>query len=447
VTTIAHELDGAGSEFRPIQYLGNKWRLLDAIEAAVERVAASGGTAIDLFAGSGVVAQRFARRRAVFAADIQRYAEVLTLAMVEPCPLPSAVAMQLTRAATAREASLVESSGYASLIRYEEEAFERLASGDPERLCTVLEWGSIQRRSLEDAPDTPFTSMVSAAAESVPSGADRVVSRYYGGLYFSYRQAAQLDALAAAARELPARFRATALAAVLSVASEIVSTVGNQFAQPIRPRDRDGVAKIGLLRTVARRRKVDVRRLFEQRLQQYAALPPSSFVHAFFCGDYRAALAAAPPNTSFVYADPPYTRDHYSRFYHVLETIAAGDEPLVSSSKVGRVERLSRAMYRAERHQSPFCIRSQALPAFERLFADVAALRVPLILSYSPYANGTAARPQPRLATVDDLVERAGRHFSRVTVEDVASSHSKLNRAQVNRAVDHHAEVLIVADV
>jgi hypothetical protein len=29
----------------------------------------------------------------------------------------------------------------------------------------------------------------------------------------------------------------------------------------------------------------------------------------------------------------------------------------------------------------------------------------------------------------------------------VASSHSKLNRAQVNRAVDHHAEVLIVADV
>ena len=29
----------------------------------------------------------------------------------------------------------------------------------------------------------------------------------------------------------------------------------------------------------------------------------------------------------FVYADPPYTRDHYSRFYHVLETLALRDDP------------------------------------------------------------------------------------------------------------------------
>jgi 16S rRNA G966 N2-methylase RsmD len=445
VTAIAETPNGASSGFRPIQYLGNKWRLLDAVESAVERVAGRGGTAVDLFAGSGVVAQRFARRRAVLAADIQRYSQVLTLAVLEPCPLTPELAAQLARDAASHEEKLTGNAGYAGLIRYEEEAFRQLAAGDPERLCRVLESGSVLRHAIEPTPDVPFAAILSNAADSVPSGADHVVSRYYGGLYFSYRQAAQLDALAAASRSLPARYRSTALAAVLSVASEVVSTVGNQFAQPVRPRDRYGVAKQSLLRTVARRRSVDVHALFQQRLRQYASLPSSKFMHAFVCDDYRAALKAAPQDTAFVYADPPYTRDHYSRFYHVLETIAAGDEPLVSSSKIGQEERLSRAMYRAERHQSPFCIRSQAPDAFESLFADVARLRVPLVLSYSPYMNGTAARQQPRLATIDDLVERARHHFARVDVEDVVSTHSKLNREQVNRQVDHHAEVLLVA--
>ena len=35
-----------------------------------------------------------------------------------------------------------------------------------------------------------------------------------------------------------------------------------------------------------------------------------------------------------VYADPPYTRDHYSRFYHVLETISLFDSPIVSKTKM-----------------------------------------------------------------------------------------------------------------
>jgi adenine-specific DNA methylase len=39
-------------------------------------------------------------------------------------------------------------------------------------------------------------------------------------------------------------------------------------------------------------------------------------------------------NARIVYADPPYTRYHYSRYYHVLETIALRDFPEVSKSNL-----------------------------------------------------------------------------------------------------------------
>jgi len=147
-----------------------------------------------------------------------------------------------------------------------------------------------------------------------------------------------------------------------------------------------------------------------------------------------------------VYADPPYTRDHYSRFYHVLETLAVGDEPMVSTMKVNGVVKLSRGLYRAERHQSPFCIKSEVLPAFEALFGGTAHRGVPIAVSYSAYSSGTAARPQPRLVTIEQIAAVAGRYYRRVLVESAGRvAHSKFNHEAVNGEVNYDAETLIVA--
>ena len=74
-----------------------------------------------------------------------------------------------------------------------------------------------------------------------------------------------------------------------------------------------------------------------------------------------------------MYADPPYTRDHYSRYYHVLETMSLRDNPEVSMTMIraGGSPRVSRGVYRADRYQSPFCIKSQAAGAFEELCRGV----------------------------------------------------------------------------
>jgi adenine-specific DNA methylase len=88
---------------RPIQYLGSKVRLLDAIGAAIDRVDPAGGPAIDLFSGSGVVAARLAARRPVTAVDIQEYSRVLCSALLTPKRLSPADAAELSELARRRE--------------------------------------------------------------------------------------------------------------------------------------------------------------------------------------------------------------------------------------------------------------------------------------------------------------------------------------------------------
>ena len=75
---------------------------------------------------------------------------------------------------------------------------------------------------------------------------------------------------------------------------------------------------------------------------------------------------------SIIYADPPYTADHYSRYYHVYETLALYDYP--SSSGAGQ--------YRPGRFVSQFSIKSKVESALEELFQKSSKLNSELILSY-----------------------------------------------------------------
>ena len=73
-----------------------------------------------------------------------------------------------------------------------------------------------------------------------------------------------------------------------------------------------------------------------------------------------------------VYLDPPYTKRQYAAYYHVLETLAHGDEPDVSGVTGLRPWRTK---------ASVFSYKSRALPAMLRLTKATEATRV--LISYS----------------------------------------------------------------
>jgi adenine-specific DNA methylase len=246
-----------------------------------------------------------------------------------------------------------------------------------------------------------------------------------------------------AASSMPPSEKDVFLAAILSTASESVNTVGKQFAQPIRPRGSDGKPKKDLAKRVARDRSDDVFEVFENWIVRYLATSRSERKHEVWRSDYKEALKRLHKSVNVVYADPPYTRDHYSRYYHVLETLCLRDCPPVSTVLVNGRERISRGIYRLGRHQSPFCIKSQADGAFSSLLAGVRGLGVPLVLSYSPFEAESDARP--RLMAVNQIQQLAKKFFSSVeiwTADEFA--HSKLNRMERNTAVSYGAENLLL---
>ena len=64
---------------------------------------------------------------------------------------------------------------------------------------------------------------------------------------------------------------------------------------------------------------------------------------------------------------------HYSRFYHAIETLIRYDYPEV----------LHKGRYRTDRHQSPFCKRTEVVGAFEVMFQKIREKNSKLVLSYS----------------------------------------------------------------
>jgi hypothetical protein len=190
------------------------------------------------------------------------------------------------------------------------------------------------------------------------------------------------------------RKRVHYLAALLLTAS--VSTSGtSHFAQPRHLR------KDSEVDAMARRRRIDVVETFRSfcaELRDFVAATSYVAGNRALVGDYRAllepvdgggstALRFRPEAASdLVYMDPPYTADHYSRFYHVLEVLAAYDYPPLARGADGRVVR-GRYPVIERRFQSPFCVRRSVEAEFDRVIRGAAATGAKLVISYG-YPSG-----------------------------------------------------------
>lgn len=425
-------------DLRPIHYVGNKLRVLDQIQSAVSRLVPERSPACDLFAGTGVVSRRLCETRPIVSSDIQYYSQILTTALTRPRRYSCKSTVSILRRAEAWFDEHYEA--YKGLIDLESDA-HNIVKSEPDPLAKIIEFGSL---AVPAIGETQFENLKHETRRAKGSK-DAVLAWHYGGVYFSYRQALELDALRVAIRSYNGERREpTAVAALLGTASDIVTTVGNHFAQPIRPKTADGKVKTSWVPGTLRRRSLSVFEIFKSWLQRYAQLPPTEFPCETIHADYRTTLSMLSPEIGVVYADPPYTRDHYSRFYHVLETIALDDQPGISRSPSTGAP--SRGLYRENRHQSPFGIRTQVWPAFTHLIESVANLDAALVLSYSPMSAGTTFRPETRLVAVSDLIDLVHRYYQNVELIELSSvTHSQFNKRSTNAPSFGSSEVLITA--
>jgi adenine-specific DNA methylase len=119
-----------------------------------------------------------------------------------------------------------------------------------------------------------------------------------------------------------------------------------------------------------------------------------------------------------VYLDPPYGREHYSRFYHVLEDMAVGE--FVSTDDL-------RTRMRSERFQSDYGVRSKASRAFTDILNVCSNEGAPVAVSYVDESRGSAVAN--RIVSIEFLRTLIEERYSQlVEIPISGKNYSQMNR-------------------
>lgn len=350
----------------PIRYMGTKFGLRDDILRALLDTSPTPSLVVDPFCGTGAVATWLADGPSVSIGDSLSFPLAIARASVLPgANVSDELEHVVVEAALARIAIDMERHG--QLVHQEAVALER----SPQRLELLISSARHVGNDLD---------MRSQAGLDAASGVYSLARLYFSRGYYSTQQAIALDALRAAIDShcprndvdvlswVSSSARDTLLSRWLSVASALANSPGHtaQFLRGRTPSSQERVRRAWRLDAMERfraaRGRVQSRGSEHWRRGNHVRL-----------GDAVSTLEGVEASPKVVvYADPPYTRDHYSRMYHVLETLYLYDYP--DSLGVGRT--------RSGRVKSAFSIKNEALSAFKGLLDMSAGRGARIVISY-----------------------------------------------------------------
>ena len=419
-------------------YLGSKLRMLDDILPIIIEETNVDDIVCDLFSGSGSVTAALSNYRSVISVDIQNYSNYFINGFSSPLiDLDFKSFLESVDLEFERLSLLMF-----DLIKYEEMLLTN--SKYIYELANFIENASFIRYSYgkfiskSKKLDKLMLNTINILDENSINTEELVTTWNFGGIYFSFKQTLFIDSVLNVIRKKDLEnIKSTAL----SLACTLVNTIGKQFAQPLNPWDKSGEPKKSLFKKANSDRALEARTVYLRILEDYLKQTPSKYEVESWCMDFRKALEVLPDEVTMVYADPPYTRDHYSRFYHVLETLSLGDIPEISTVKVRDKVSLSKGLYRQDRHQSAFCIKSQASEAFNDLFRIASKKGKKVLLSYSPFES----EEHPRVMKVEEITRIASQYFNNLEKTTITSfKHNKLNSSskKLNRKLP--GEILLL---
>ena len=331
---------------RYIKYMGSKTRIMDFVIDAINSVYA-GGAVLDLFAGSASLSGALRNQVAIHSNDIQTYSAVLAAAYLTA---------GRTNSPPSSEELLAKAERIVADHRHlitDEVKYTNIAS--------LFDFNRIEKNN-QKLINNEFNHNY------------HLFTKNYSGTWWSAEQCIWIDAL----REVADQYRTTAIYPVilssLMYAMAYTSQGTGHYAQY---RDANMLSSMNDI-MIYRKRQVPYyfNRKFNEALGDISEEEVVNS-HRLTSLNYTDCLTSFDQGT--VYADPPYCFVHYSRFYHVLETLVKYDYPALQT----RNGRLVKGRYREHRHQSPFCIKSLVTGAFERLFQGVRQSNSNLVLSYS----------------------------------------------------------------
>lgn len=428
--------------FRPIQYLGSKLRSLDLLLSNTTHLYGPAELVVDCFSGSSVVSQAFATTGAkVLAVDSQHFCQHIASAM-----------LGIARGTSERCA------GIASSLAREYSSLKITGT-----LQELLTQESLILRNGPSAALVDFYSSLPQVWKS-PVGQDwfpatagnvgrqgfnfsPIIASHYAGTYFGINQALFFDYARNQIHELRsggligAWTEHALLTALYSTMSTAVCSAGKHFAQPLASKT-TGNPQFRITRLHADR-SIDCLEKFSQAAHSIdEAAQPGDVEHAALA----APIASVQSNLiemrpRLLYADPPYTAQQYSRFYHVLEVAARYEIPELQLVN-GKV---TTGLYNVNRYKSPYSSKVAAPKAFNDLAGIAREAGASLALSYS--ASSERSTGNSRMISLPELSKICRYYFGRnVNIVEFAHSYRPFNSDEKNNVHRDDPEILIICE-
>lgn len=243
------------------------------------------------------------------------------------------------------------------------------------------------------------------------------ITHAYAGYYFSIDQALKIDSLLFFLPEHEP-IRSLAIAGLIEAASQCVAAPGHT-AQPFQP---GGNGLTAILDAWKRDPFYYVEKI----------LTDLSLRHANKIGIAKTGKAIdlldLLEEGDMVFLDPPYSGVHYSRFYHVLETIARNSWENVSGR--GRYPSSER------RPKSDYSMIGKSKFAFSELVKKISDKKASAIITFpaNECSNGLSGK----------MVKRIASKYFKVSHEIIKGKFSTMGGNNNNRPARHNSEELIL---
>lgn len=241
--------------------------------------------------------------------------------------------------------------------------------------------------------------------------------RAYGGYYYSNSQITTFNYLLSTLPE-DIGLKDVLMACLIEAASYCAASPGHT-AQPFNPSGNG----LDALHEAWERNPIEIiEAKFKIIKDKHAKVMGKAFVQ-----DAKLFL----PNIAegdLVFVDPPYSSVHYSRFYHVLESLAR--------MKIGSVSGVGRYPEPSERPQSDYSLRGKSNAALDNLLSGIAKKKAKAMITFphGTSSNGLSGN------TVKDI---ATKHF-KVSKELIKGRFSTLGGNNTNRPARQESEELIL---
>ena len=408
------------SRFRKIQtlqYLGSKSRILDYVCTPMLQYQEA-TTVIDLFAGTGAIGYAMQDHKRVVSNDLEYYSYVVNQAVLNGCEFNQQQKQALYD--TIKQSYLQLSSRLKASLLSERSFFR---GNDMEGYKTFChETPSIFNPKTNRQDLEPLEELVKGITPGgKPQGSDTpcLFLSYYSSTYFGIRQCCEIDAICSAIHQQEdQRIRYVLLTALMSAMSKTASTT-THFAQYLKINSFSGY------KNLVAKRSTNIITLFKRQLSYFEkkGLLNMEVPHATcYNMDYLDMLNRTNElnHQCIVYADPPYFKEHYSRYYHILNTVCLYDYPVPDVNP--QTKDLTVGRYRSNRNVSPFGKKAQALLAFKKLVTICSDAHATLFISYA----------DDSIVKIETLYELALQYYH-VEKRKIELNHSKQGRNSVSK--------------